>query len=178
MSFCRNRLFFVVSLAVLPVLAAASPAWCQTASRPAAVLLVATLETVSVRADSSDVSHAYFANGTRRVTLRTALAVPADCTTVRLAGRLDAGPEPLSAALDLSPAANSGVKLPATGNPSTARVLRPSQGDVTLFSQPAGNTNWPVNRTDRLDLEWGPSSLAHSRQANPVSTLEILVQAL
>lgn len=178
MSLCTNRLFCVVSLVVLPVLAAASPGWCQAASRPATVVLVATLETVSVRADFPDVSAVSFANNTGRVSLTTAFAVPADCTTVRLAGRLDARPEPPSRTLDLSPAEGSATALPAIGNPATARVLRPGEGDVTLFSQPAGNTNSPVSRTDSLDLQWGQSSHAPSAPANTSGTLDILVQAL
>lgn len=178
MRLCRHRVFGIASLVVLPVFAAASPVWCQTASRPAAVLLVATLETVSVRADSPDASTVSFANDTRRVTLTTAFAVPADRTTVRLAGRFDAGPEDSSSAFSLSAAADSAVRLPAIATPGGAGVLHPGEGDVVLFSQPAGNTNWPVSRTDNLNLQWGPSSGRRSAPADTSGTLEIFVQAL
>lgn len=174
MSLCRNRLFCLVSFVTLTVF----PAWCQAASRPAAVLLVATLETISVRANTMDISPASFANATGLVTLTTAFAVPADCTTVHLAGRFDADPEPTSAALDLPTAKESGVSGSAIDNGSTARVLRPGEGDVALFSQAAGHTNWPVNRTDNINLQWSPSSRAGSAPGSPSGTVDILVQAL
>ncbi len=178
MRFRRYRLVCVVTLVVLSVFAAASPALCQTVSRPAAVLLVATLETVSVRANSASVDSASFANGAPRVTLTTAVAVPADCTTVRLAGRLDAVSEPASAMLDLPMTESPAMALPATDNPPGTRALRPGEGEVPLFSQPAGHTNWPIDRTDNLDLQWSPSSGAAGAPTGSSGTLDILVEAL
>jgi len=178
MCFCRHRLFCLVVLVTLSIVPAASPAMCQTVSRPAAVLLVATLETVSVRADSPAASSVSFANGAPRVTITTAVAVPANCTTVRMAGRLDAAPEPPSAVFDLPTYESSATSEPATGNPARASVLRPGEGEVALFSQPAGHTNWPISRTDDLDLQLGPASRAAHAPASSSGTLDILVQAL
>lgn len=176
MFFCRERHFRLVLLAPLPVLLAAASACGQSTSAPAGVFLVATLETVSVHASASPAMAGPHADVTRQVTLTTALTVPADSTTLRLSGSLDRTSPPL----DSFPSAISGS--PGLTDPvaaqSVSRVLCPAQGDISLFVQPAGRTDFPVRRTDNLDLDWKTSPHAASSSASASGTLEILVQAL
>lgn len=166
-----------VLLASLPLLLAVS-AICQNTSHPAGVLLVARLESVSVRAGVFSLSPEGFDSDSGHLTLTSSWAVPAHWTTLRLSVRF-AGE---SGALHPSRLSDGGEKIsaatnPVPGSPAT-RIVVPQDRTAVVFVQSAGSTNGPVRRSYNVDLH-GLSSLGKS--LSPAGThrpLLVMLQAL
>lgn len=139
------------------------------ASRPAAVSLTATLESLSVSALSPAAPFPGVRAGSG-VTLLTSWAIRANTTTLRLSGNA----APLAAF-----AGNVSLPLAGAPMPDSAwgenRGWGPGpEGDWPGISQPIGATNLPGNRQDWFDPETGTA--AETGPEPP--TIYILAQAL
>lgn len=120
---------------------------------PASVMLVATLESLSVGAAPPLVQNAA-AQG-QPVAITTSWAVPANLTTLRLVGYLEDDPK----------AAQASALLQAGGEA------------IPLFTETAGKSNLPATRIDRLNIamDWQDAAV---HAAGNKGVLSILVQAL
>jgi hypothetical protein len=165
-----------VLLAALPLLLAAVSTFCQNASHPAGVLLVARLESVSVRAGVFSLSPEGFENDSGHLTLTSSWAVPAHWTTLRLSVRFAGA----SGALHLSRESETGERISAATNPvpGSTHIVIPQDRTSVVFVQSVGSTNGPVRRSYNLDLH-GLSSLGKSLSAaGTPRPLLVILQAL
>jgi hypothetical protein len=144
-------------------------------ARPAAVSLVATLESLSVTAlPAVRPLSAWAVGGAPALSVTTAWTIPANCTTLRLTGYS----QPLAAELfgDDPLAADT----PDRPRAPLAEPAPPSlSGDATVFStiaQPVGSTSFPGSRVDNIQFDNGPAG--YSGSAARPSTIYILAQAL
>jgi len=171
------------------LLAAASPhALAQVYARPAAVMLTARLESLSVTAEPIGF-HPSLAPCTSThapcLTITTTWVVPPDFTILRLVGYLDRNGVPP----DLSGHASSRTHLPAipvelasgpSENPGSREsvVLEPGGPGLTLLSQSSGDTNRPKSQVRNLTLKPSATSAAQSLSQEISGTLSIWLQAL
>ncbi|MGC2638476.1 MAG: hypothetical protein WA294_14935 [Acidobacteriaceae bacterium] len=169
--------------ALLALLLLASPARAQWDARPpgrlaaltsgpAAVSLVATLESLSVSASPSVLSESVSDGAARQsLTVTTAWTIPANCTTLRLTGY----------STGLTTFARDPLSAPAAGA-SGGLVLRARAGvsenetDWPAIAQPVGPTSYPGSRTDSIQLGIDPDD--NASPGVPSSPVFILAQAL
>lgn len=126
------------------MLLTSAPAWCRaTASPSAGLVLTGVLEDFSVEAVSAPAAAMRLSSGDS-VTLKTNWAVAAHMTTIRMSARM----------------------VPQ------GSVAGPERNVVNVFTQSGGATNFPVSRTDRVQLMRQAAGGATS------GTVQIVVQAL
>ena len=164
-------------------------AFCQLNSRAAGVVLIATLESLTVSATPT-IAIPLVSGGPATkplpIEITTAWAVSSNRTTVRVVGYFTL------ATAALSNGYNSPSNVPAaailgrvtTGMPTSFAAftenaaLGPAGAGLTLWTQMVGDTNLAATRTDSLNLEIDPRSVPQQRAGMYTGTLNILVQAL
>jgi hypothetical protein len=181
----RNRLLrhIVGPLAILSLVASTAPGQGDRPgdrlgpliSRPAAVSLVATLESLSVTASpASRAFSPWAAGGVPALTVTTAWTIPANCTTLRLTGYPGSPPAEIASDDPLA-ARNSDTPRLVLAEPVSPLV----SGDATVLpaiAQPVGITSFPGSRIDNIQFVNGRGGNSGSN-ARP-STIYILAQAL
>lgn len=177
-----------IILAILLGFLSSPSLFAQLHSRPASVMLIARLESLSVSATSAGPEVPGVGAATedsREVAVKTSWAVPANCTTVRVIGGLSDGSQVVAAE---ERAVNSGSK---TAAPSArgkdaaqsvavadrAETLRPGETGRTLMSQEAESSR-ADSRTNQINLEFGRRKGAEMGFAGDTATFSVLVEAL
>lgn len=137
-------------------------------SGPAAVSLVATLESLSVRALPAAAAPAGTA---RALTVTTAWTIRANCTTLRLSGSSGAFTAFEQDPLSVSSSDKTGRLVPIA-DPG----LLPNGTDWPGIAQPVGPTSYPGSRTDNIAFAIDRSD--NSTSGASASPVYILAQAL
>lgn len=144
-------------------------------ARPATVSLVATLESLSVTAVPSVAAVSTSRAGAAQdLTVTTAWAIRANCTTLRLTGyttafaSTDFARDPLSVI-----PSDAGLREPRL---SGGHDLPRNGAGFPVATQPTGSTSHPGIRTDKIDLAINQRAKPNITQQ--VSTIFILAQAL
>jgi hypothetical protein len=142
-------------------------------SRSAAVVLVATLESLSVTtSQAARPLSASPAGGAPSLTVTTSWTIRANCTTLRLSGYSSAlaafARDPLFVS---SP--DKADRVPLHPGPPT---LVSYETAWPAIAQPIGPTSYPGSRTDNIAIAIDRSD--NSTSAAPASPLYVLVQAL
>lgn len=189
MAICSRRILETMFGALIATLASQS-SFGQLHSRPAGVVLVATLESLSVSATTpsllASASDGASIDGSERVQIRTSWAVPADRTTLRLIGALSTESQTISG----SNGGSANPPAPLTSNQERDKVARCSSGSsctrtihsgdagLILMTLRAGDTNRADTRTKSINLVSG-SAISSRRSSEPGSaTFSIRVEAL
>ncbi len=178
----------IVSAIFLGALAS-QPSFGQLYSRPASIVLIATLESLSVSATPLAPAVSQAGEGTadsHLLTITTSWAVPANRTTLRMVGSFStASPALWTAKMDPSiapmAAAPSRAETSVPDPPSNANCTAAMQsGDAErmLMNQGAGDTNRADSRTDHIDLIFGKNQIAGAGSGGSSATLSIRVEAL
>jgi hypothetical protein len=178
------------TLAMVTLAAVSLPAFGQSHSRiplnagPAGVELVATLESLSVSAASDtiedQVAFPAAAAAISPISITSSWAVPANLTTIRMAGCFtDEDPPATGSTWEGMPFAPLTEGLSGTSSAEQqCSVLRQGVLGLAIFSQRAGETNQAFMRTDELDA----GTPAHGEQipspSPDTATLSIVLQAL
>jgi hypothetical protein len=180
-----NRAAFVFVLFTLN----ARFTFCQLNSSAASVVLIATLESVTVAATPTitiPLASGDRAKSVPPISITTSWAVRSNRTTIRLVGYFASATEALSTrgSLPSNIPAAAILGQVATGVPTNSTTftqtgaLGPAETGLTLLTQMVGDTNLAATRTDNLNLEIDQRSLPQSRTGAYTGTLNILVQAL
>lgn len=163
--------------------------FCQLNSSAASVVLIATLESLSIAATPT-IAIPLVSGGTATnsfpIAITTAWAVRSSRTTIRVVGYFALATSALSTGDKLPsnvPAATilgqvtTGVPITFTAFTETA-ALGPAGAGLTLFTQPVGGTNLAATRTDRLNLDIDRRSQPRLCTRAYTGTLNIRVEAL
>jgi len=163
-------------LCLLLLLAASDTCSAQLNARPGAVLLIARLESLSVSTDANGHESAgnnVYSDG-NSVSLTTSWAVPANLTTLRVLGYVQAA-TPGPSAEDIAPCKR--VSSPADVDPDRSCGPEVRYIPVTLFSQAAGETKQAASRTDDVHLP-GRDTAGSAQTDSKRDTVFVVVQAL
>lgn len=165
-----------------------SPSLAQLHSRPASVMLVATLESVSVSA-TPGIPGVRDNDGPRPdsqpVVITTSWAIPAHRTTLRLVGGLSQQPEMTSRAQITAASSPMAVALKQAAeaaqshlaaNCIEAPVSRNER--FTLMKQGTGDTNRADSRTNSVNLVLANANTCRRRFEPDVATFSIRMEAL
>ena len=161
----------------------------QLHSRPASVMLIATLESLSVRATPAAIevpSVAGEAFSSHSVEVTTSWAVPARCTTLRLVGGLSDESRAqrieseswLSASGTVAPKRMIARGWERLAEDNHAPILKSGDAGLTLMTQAAGESNRADSRTNRINLELGRRERLRAGSGTSSATLSIRIEAL
>ncbi len=175
-----NRQFRAVVLAILVGALASRPVPAQLHSGTASVMLIATLESLSVSASTAAPAGAQAGaefDGSHPVAITTSWAVPAHRTTVRVVGDVSDVPtageavEAVATAAPASPEAKQALSGSARGGADT---LLPGDAERTLMTEGAVS-NLPGLHINHINLELGTK--AKSQAGFPAKVVTFSIQA-
>jgi hypothetical protein len=174
--------------AILLLAVSSSLSFSQADSRPATVVLIARLESLSVTATpvGIDPSPAQRTSPlAQSIAITTSWVVASNLTTLRLDGYLAGDQETQAAVHSSSPhGLASAVPVHLTTGASNheaaheAGVLEPGGAGLTLVTQASGDTNRPRSRTDNFSLRLERKSTAQLLREEQSGTLSLRMQAL
>lgn len=180
-----------LSLAVLAISLVLLPSrlsFAQLHSRPASVMLIATLESLSVSATPDTISTRQVGTPVEdyeRVEVKTSWAVPARRTTLRLFGGLaiesQTTPDIRGAQSDSSAAIlphRNGSKSAQCQSADCAETIQSGGGVLTLMTQAAGQTNRAHSRSNSVNLLFGKKNRSGSSARPDSARFDIRMEAL
>jgi hypothetical protein len=141
-------------------------------SRPAAVALVATLESLSVTTSPAGPPLSAWPADSAAMAVTTGWTIRANCTTLRVSGYSGGFSVFGRDSLSVSPGDNSDGFPPRSGPPTSS----PYEADWAGIAQPVGPTSYPGSRTDNIHV--AIDRRGKSGSDAPLSTIYILAQAL
>jgi hypothetical protein len=159
----------------------------QLHSRPAAVVLIATLESLSVSATPEPVAIGQDGapeEGSERVEVKTSWAVPARRTTLQLTGGLSSASPTASGSNEADPAADmrphqNGRRLVRCQSATDCReTIQSGEGVMTLMKEAAGEGNQAASRTNSVNLVFAKKNKSRVTAAPAVARFDLQVEAL
>ena len=179
-----SKMHLVRAAMAVALLAIGSPlAFSQLYSRPATVVLIARLESLSVSAAPAgmEAPPAQTASPlSPSIAFTASWVVRSNLTTLRLVGYLAPDPE-ASDEPDHSSPRNSGPAISVELTNDAIRrtgILEPGGAGVTLLAEASGDTNAPKTRTGNLSLGLDKTASAPMHAERHSGTLDIRMQAL
>jgi hypothetical protein len=182
-----DKQFSSIILAILLGFLSSPSLFAQLHSRPASVMLIARLESLSVSATSAGPEVPGVGAATkvsREVAVRTSWAVPANCTTLRLVGgfsdewQVDSAGRKAQSGNSVAEPSQRGAKVAQsrTGAGGT-ETLEPGETGRTLMSQGA-ESNRADSRTNLVNLELGRKKGSEAGLGGNAATFSVRVEAL
>jgi hypothetical protein len=182
----RNRRLGIAVLAICLGAVNAPLAWGQLHSRPAAVVLIANLESLSV---SARFAPSFPGTGPaetdlEQVAVSTSWAIPAHRTTLRLFGGLLEEEQAVSAGKGAQ--GNGSVAVPSQRETDVTHASFDARGTATLRSGDAGQalmsqgaeSNRADSRTNLINLDFGRKSSSKPGIGADTTTFSIRMEAL
>lgn len=161
--------------------------WGQLQSRPAAVVLVATLESLSVSATPGPMANGQDGapeQGSERVEVKTSWALPAHRTTLRLMGGLSIGSQNASGSDGADSAAerrpHQDGRKPVQCQPAAdcSKTIQSGKEIMTLMKEAAGESNRADSRTNSVRVVIENPNKSRVAAGRDAARFDIQVEAL